>query len=114
MVLRHGIYPRYRELFGSEADELYRMASRKSLADLWHMSVIPYRIFCWRLKSHLRKGISFYDGHALAPWKIIYLLLGGLAIVVGVCVLIWMPDSPVHAIRLNQEGTLTVSQNTAL
>jgi ACS family allantoate permease-like MFS transporter len=28
-------------------------------------------------------GISFYDGHAIAPYKIIYLLLGGLAIVVG-------------------------------
>jgi hypothetical protein len=28
-------------------------------------------------------GISFYDGHALAPYKIIYIMLGGLAIVVG-------------------------------
>ena len=48
-------------------------------------------------------GISFYDGHALAPYKIIYLLLGGLAIVVGLCVIIWLPDSPVHARILTKE-----------
>jgi MFS transporter, ACS family, allantoate permease len=39
----------------------------------------------------------------LVPFKIIYLLLGGLAIVVGICVLIWMPDSPVHAHFLTKE-----------
>lgn len=49
------------------------------------------------------QGISFYNGHAIAPYKIIYILLGGLAIIVGVCVLIWMPDSPVHAQRLTPE-----------
>jgi MFS transporter, ACS family, allantoate permease len=48
-------------------------------------------------------GISFYDGHVIAPYKIIYLLLGGLAIVVGLCVLIWLPDSPVHARILTKE-----------
>ncbi|KAI0321877.1 major facilitator superfamily domain-containing protein [Amylostereum chailletii] len=48
-------------------------------------------------------GISFYDGRHIAPYKIIYLLLGALAIVLGVCVLIWMPDSPVHAQLLTKE-----------
>lgn len=48
-------------------------------------------------------GITFYHGHALVPYKIIYLLLGGLAIVVGLCVLIWLPDSPVHARILTKE-----------
>lgn len=48
-------------------------------------------------------GISFDDGRTLAPYKIIYLLLGGLAIVVGICVLIWLPDSPVHARVLTKE-----------
>ncbi|THH17967.1 hypothetical protein EW146_g2938 [Bondarzewia mesenterica] len=48
-------------------------------------------------------GISFYNGRLLAPWKIIYIVLGGLAILVGICVLIWMPDSPVHAQKLTQE-----------
>ncbi|KAK0468298.1 MFS general substrate transporter [Desarmillaria tabescens] len=48
-------------------------------------------------------GVSFYDGHLLAPYKIIYILLGGLAIIVGLCVLIWLPDSPVHAHFLTEE-----------
>lgn len=48
-------------------------------------------------------GISFYDGHALVPYKIIYLLLGGLAILVGIVVIIWLPDSPVHAWVLTKE-----------
>ena len=37
------------------------------------------------------------------PYKTIYILLGGLAIVVGICVLIWLPDSPVHAQFLTKE-----------
>ena len=49
------------------------------------------------------QGISFDDGKPLAPYKIIYVLLGGLAILVGVCVLIWLPDSPVHAHFLTKE-----------
>lgn len=48
------------------------------------------------------KGISFHHG-GIAPWKIIYILLGALAIIVGICVLIWLPDSPVHANFLTQE-----------
>ncbi|KAJ3490314.1 hypothetical protein NLI96_g1551 [Meripilus lineatus] len=39
----------------------------------------------------------------IAPYKIIYLLLGGLAILVGICVLLWLPDSPVHARLLTKE-----------
>ncbi|KAM5532434.1 hypothetical protein V8D89_013928 [Ganoderma adspersum] len=48
-------------------------------------------------------GISFDDDHLLAPYKIIYILLGGLAIVVGICVVIWLPDSPVYARVLTKE-----------
>jgi len=48
-------------------------------------------------------GISFYSGTRLAPYKIIYILLGGLAILVGIAVLIWLPDSPVHAQFLDKE-----------
>ncbi|KAH9947275.1 MFS general substrate transporter [Amylocystis lapponica] len=48
-------------------------------------------------------GVSYYDGARLAPWKIIYLLLGGLAILVGIAVIIWLPDSPVHAWQLTTE-----------
>ncbi|KAK7056432.1 hypothetical protein VNI00_002987 [Paramarasmius palmivorus] len=53
--------------------------------------------------SNLRRGISFYDGVNIASWKIVYILLGGLAVVVGICVLIWLPDSPMHAHFLTAE-----------
>jgi len=48
-------------------------------------------------------GISFYSGTRLAPYKIIYILLGALAIVVGIAVIVWLPDSPVHAKFLDKE-----------
>jgi len=48
-------------------------------------------------------GISFYSGNRLVPYKIVYILLGGLAILVGISVLIWMPDSPVNAHFLTKE-----------
>ncbi|OJA16978.1 hypothetical protein AZE42_00562 [Rhizopogon vesiculosus] len=48
-------------------------------------------------------GISFYDGAALASYKIVYFLLGALAILVGITVLVWLPDSPVNARILTQE-----------
>ena len=53
-------------------------------------------------------GVSYYDGARIAPWRIIYLLLGGLAIVVGICVVIWLPDSPLHAWQLSQEERVAV------
>ena len=55
------------------------------------------------LRSFFLQGISYDDGRLLAPYKIIYILLGGLAIVVGIAVIIWMPDSPVHARMLTKE-----------
>ncbi|KAJ3894591.1 MFS general substrate transporter [Lentinula edodes] len=48
-------------------------------------------------------GVSFSNDSHIAPYKIIYVLLGGLAIIVGFSVLIWLPDSPVHAHFLDQE-----------
>ncbi|KAL5527492.1 hypothetical protein ACEPAG_6283 [Sanghuangporus baumii] len=48
-------------------------------------------------------GISFDPHKGFAPYKILFLMLGGLAIMVGIAVLIWMPDSPVHAKMLTRE-----------
>ncbi|KAF7331968.1 MFS general substrate transporter [Mycena kentingensis (nom. inval.)] len=53
-------------------------------------------------------GISYDSGKHIAPYKIVYLLLGLLAILVGICVLIWMPDSPVHAKFLTKEERIAV------
>ncbi|KAJ6515971.1 MFS general substrate transporter [Mycena sanguinolenta] len=48
-------------------------------------------------------GISFSSRTRLPPYKILYLVLGAIAIVIGVCVLLWLPDSPVHARFLTPE-----------
>lgn len=48
-------------------------------------------------------GISFYNGGLMAPYKIVYYLLGSLAIIVGIIVLVWLPDSPVNAWTLTKE-----------
>ncbi|KAH7887815.1 MFS general substrate transporter [Phlebopus sp. FC_14] len=67
-----------------------------------------YIMVCWNgltqvFGGFVAYGISYYDGHAIKPYKIVYLLLGAMAIVVGIVVLIWLPDSPVHARMLTQE-----------
>lgn len=49
------------------------------------------------------QGISFDTKTSFKPYRILFVLLGGLAVVVGVSVLIWMPDSPVHASMLTPE-----------
>lgn len=74
---------------------------------LLHMYANAMRIRGCLLISAVTQGVSFSTG-SIAPYKIIYLLLGGLAIVVGVCVLVWMPDSPVHAHRLTEEEKIAV------
>jgi len=48
-------------------------------------------------------GISFDSNTSFKPYRILYLLLGALAITVGVAVLLWMPDSPVYAKMLTRE-----------
>jgi ACS family allantoate permease-like MFS transporter len=54
------------------------------------------------------KGISYYNGKALPAYKIVYILLGGLAVVVGVVVLIWLPDSPINARMLTKQERIAV------
>ncbi|KAL5504213.1 hypothetical protein ACEPAH_8287 [Sanghuangporus vaninii] len=48
-------------------------------------------------------GISFDSDKSFASYRILFLMLGALAIVVGIAVLIWMPDSPVLANMLTRE-----------
>ncbi|KZT72575.1 MFS general substrate transporter [Daedalea quercina L-15889] len=48
-------------------------------------------------------GVSYTSNPSIPSYKIIYLLLGSMAIVVGFAVLIWMPDSPTHAKFLTEE-----------
>ncbi|KAI0952361.1 hypothetical protein AcV7_008198 [Taiwanofungus camphoratus] len=48
-------------------------------------------------------GVSYATNAKIAPFKIIYLLLGSLALLAGLAVLLWMPDSPLHAKFLTKE-----------
>lgn len=48
-------------------------------------------------------GVSYTTDASIPSYKIIYLLLGGLAIIVGIAVLLWMPDSPTNAHMLSHE-----------
>ncbi|KAF9269215.1 MFS general substrate transporter [Marasmius fiardii PR-910] len=48
-------------------------------------------------------GVSFYDGSVIATWKIVYIVFGGLAVLVGIAVLLWLPDSPINAHFLTAE-----------
>jgi len=54
------------------------------------------------------QGISFYSGKVIPPYKIVYILLGALAVVVGVVVLIFLPDSPVNARMLTKQEKIAV------
>ncbi|BGP40259.1 hypothetical protein JCM10449v2_004217 [Rhodotorula kratochvilovae] len=64
-------------------------------------------------------GVTWYDGDSIAHWRIMYILMGGMAFVVGIAVLLWLPDSLATAnflterekvvaferVRANQTGT---------
>ena len=83
-----------------------RIFTEQPHADLWGLrrlrwSSIWHRHYC--AHDGTRQGVSFYGGKVLPSYKILYLLLGGLAIVVGIIVLIGLPDSPVHAHMLSRE-----------
>ncbi|PWN47695.1 MFS general substrate transporter, partial [Violaceomyces palustris] len=48
-------------------------------------------------------SITFYTGNSIAHWRIIYIILGGLALLVGIVVMIWLPASPTSARFLNEK-----------
>lgn len=52
-------------------------------------------------------GVAHTHDPHLVSYKIIYILLGGLAIIVGTVVLLFLPDSPVHARLLTKEERIS-------
>ncbi|KAK5120441.1 hypothetical protein LTR85_006380 [Meristemomyces frigidus] len=58
-------------------------------------------------------GVTFYQG-AIAPWKLLYLVLGALAITCGIMVVIWLPDSPVTAHFLTEEEKIAALERVRL
>ena len=45
-------------------------------------------------------GFQFYVGHAFKSWQIMFLIVGLITVIVGVVVIVVMPDNPMSARRL--------------
>lgn len=58
-------------------------------------------------------GTTYYTG-TIAPWKLLYLVLGALAIVCGIIVLVWLPDSPVTAKFLSEKERIAALERVRL
>lgn len=58
-------------------------------------------------------AVTFYQG-AIAPWKLLYLILGALAITCGVVLVIYLPDSPVNAKFLSEEERIAALERVRL
>ncbi|KAK5164584.1 uncharacterized protein LTR77_009790 [Saxophila tyrrhenica] len=58
-------------------------------------------------------GVTFYSG-PIAPWRLLYLILGALAVSCGILVVIFLPDSPVTAKFLTQEERIAALERVRL
>lgn len=58
-------------------------------------------------------GITFYEG-AIAPWKLLYLVLGALAVINGIIVILFLPDSPMTAGFLTPEEKIAALERVRL
>lgn len=58
-------------------------------------------------------GTTFYVG-SIAAWKLLYLLLGALAIACGIIVVFFLPDSPVNAYFLSDEERIAALERVRL
>ncbi|RDW76166.1 MFS general substrate transporter-18 [Coleophoma crateriformis] len=58
-------------------------------------------------------GVTFFKG-SIAPWKLLYLILGLLAIINGVLVIIFLPDSPITASFLTDEERIAALERVRL
>lgn len=58
-------------------------------------------------------GVTFYKG-AIAPWKLLYIVLGVLAIFNGILVVFFLPDSPVNARFLTPEERVAALERVRL
>ncbi|EJT97462.1 MFS general substrate transporter [Dacryopinax primogenitus] len=58
-------------------------------------------------------GITFYEG-AIDAWKLLYLVLGALAITCGIIVVAWLPDSPITARFLSEEERIAALERVRL
>ena len=58
-------------------------------------------------------GVTFYNG-PIAQWKLLYLILGALAVFNGVLVIFFLPDSPITARFLSDEERIAALERVRL
>lgn len=58
-------------------------------------------------------GVTFFQG-SIEPWKLLYLILGALAIICGVLVVLFLPDSPITAGFLSEEEKVAALERVRL
>lgn len=58
-------------------------------------------------------GVTFFKG-SIAPWKLLYLILGCLAILNGIIVVLFLPDSPMTARFLTEEEKIAALERVRL
>jgi MFS family permease len=58
-------------------------------------------------------GVTFFEG-AIAPWKLLYIILGALAVLNGIIVLLFLPDSPMQAHFLTAEEKIAALERVRL
>ena len=58
-------------------------------------------------------GVTFFQG-TIEPWKLLYLILGALAVVNGILVVLFLPDSPVTARFLSEEEKIAALERVRL
>lgn len=58
-------------------------------------------------------GVTFYKG-SLAPWKMLYLILGALAVLNGFIVFFLLPDTPITAKFLTEEERIAALERVRL
>ncbi|CAN8104709.1 unnamed protein product [Discula destructiva] len=58
-------------------------------------------------------GVTYFEG-SIEPWKLLYLILGGLAITCGILVVLFLPDSPITASFLSNEEKIAALERVRL
>lgn len=58
-------------------------------------------------------GVTFFQG-SIAPWKLLYLILGVLAIINGIIVVLFLPDGPTTAKFLSPEERIAALERVRL
>ena len=58
-------------------------------------------------------GFQQVSGQALSGWKIMFVVLGFVTVIIGVATIVFLPDSPMSARFLNEAEKAAIIQHTA-